>query len=449
MAKTTLSIRQRVLIAFGAMVALAFASSGLAIAMLSTLKSALRSAMGVWEVAPSRLGPEAWKALASDVSSVMVVVALIGVASVLLFWALLWWVESAVSKRVELALVSAKRMADQDFSESNEIVGEDDISAISKEMSRMRLVLGSMVSEVRSSAESISAASSQIAAGNQDLSVRTEKTASNLQQAASNLEHLTNTVGQTAESTRTANDLASAASEAAQRGGEMVAQVVNTMNDIHGASRRISEIISTIDGIAFQTNILALNAAVEAARAGEHGRGFAVVAGEVRTLAQRSAEAAREIKSLIGASVDKVDAGTRLVSETGAAMDEIVSGVRRVTEVIGEINSAATEQSGGLRQVNQAVSELDQMTQQNAALVEESAAAAESMAEQSRRLMLTLSKFKVGGVSDAVPSKADSPRVLASTAVSRAKVSRALPAAVKRDGESTTPAVAENDWTDF
>ena len=255
--------------------------------------------------------------------------------------------------------------------------------------------LRNTVSQVRHTTESIATASGQIAAGNHDLSARTEQTASNLQQTAASMEELTGTVSQTADSASKANELASSASGAAARGGKVVEQVVSTMADINTSSKRIGDIIGVIDGIAFQTNILALNAAVEAARAGEQGRGFAVVATEVRNLAQRSAESAREIKALIGVSVDKVEAGARLVEQAGTTMDEIVASVQRVGDMIAEITAAATEQSAGIAQVNVAVTQLDQMTQQNAALVEESAAAAESLKEQALRLSGVVGTFRL------------------------------------------------------
>jgi methyl-accepting chemotaxis protein len=252
-----------------------------------------------------------------------------------------------------------------------------------------------IVGEVRMSSDSISTASVEIATGNQDLSVRTEQTASNLQVAASSMEQLTGTVKQSADSARQADQLAMSAAEVAARGGQVVSQVVTTMNDINSSSKKIADIIGVIDGIAFQTNILALNAAVEAARAGEQGRGFAVVAGEVRNLAQRSAEAAKEIKGLIGASVDKVESGSKLVADAGRTMEEIVSSVQRVTDIIGEITAASSEQSDGIGLINASVAQLDQMTQQNAALVEESAAAAESLKDQTARLSQAVSVFRL------------------------------------------------------
>jgi methyl-accepting chemotaxis protein len=249
---------------------------------------------------------------------------------------------------------------------------------------------------VRHSADSIQTASAEIASGNADLSTRTEQTASNLQQTASSMSQLTGAVRQSADAAGTANQLATSAAEVAQRGGAVVGQVVSTMGEINDSSRKISDIIGTIDGIAFQTNILALNAAVEAARAGEQGRGFAVVAGEVRSLAQRSASAAREIKALIGNSVERVEAGTRLVQDAGSTMNEIVASVQRVADIIAEIGAGAGEQSQGISTINTAVNQLDQMTQQNAALVEESAAAAESLKDQAQRLSEVVATFRLG-----------------------------------------------------
>jgi methyl-accepting chemotaxis protein len=309
----------------------------------------------------------------------------------------------------EYARSVLQRMAGGDLSHDVQVQG-DRADSLLGAVRDMRRGLSGIVSAVRLGSDSMAVASQQIASGNQDLSLRTERTASSLQRTASSVAQLNGTVQQTADSARIANQLASSAAQVAQRGGSMVAQVVSTMQDIHSSSEEIADIIGTIDGIAFQTNILALNAAVEAARAGEQGRGFAVVAGEVRSLAQRSAAAARQIKGLIGNSVDKVASGARLVRDAGSTMNEIVTSVKRVSDTIAEITAAASEQSAGLGEVNSAVGQLDQMTQQNAALVEQSAAAAESMRDQAQRLAGMMAAFRIedSDTSTAVPDGADS-----------------------------------------
>ena len=273
-----------------------------------------------------------------------------------------------------------------------------DNSSLLFAMKTMREKLADIVRNVRNGTDTIATASGQIAAGNLDLSSRTEQQASSLEETASSMEELTSTVRQNAENAGQANQLAINASEVAQRGGSVVSEVVQTMEQINESAKKIVDIIGVIDGIAFQTNILALNAAVEAARAGEQGRGFAVVATEVRSLAQRSAAAAKEIKSLIGDSVDKVESGSKLVAQAGSTMDEVVASVRRVTDIIAEISAASQEQSAGIEQVNQAITQMDQVTQQNAALVEEAAAAADSLQEQASSLSETVSVFRVSGM---------------------------------------------------
>jgi methyl-accepting chemotaxis protein len=308
--------------------------------------------------------------------------------------------------RMNLAAEVMGAVAAGDLSKSVDPGAQDEVGRLLTQVSMMQARLAEMVRQIRSSTDSISTASAEIATGNQDLSARTEQTASNLQQAASSMEQLTGTVKQSADSARQANQLASSAAEVAARGGKVVSEVVSTMDEINASSKKIADIIGVIDGIAFQTNILALNAAVEAARAGEQGRGFAVVAGEVRNLAQRSAQAAKEIKGLIGASVEKVDSGSKLVADAGETMKEIVGSVQRVTDIIGEITAAASEQSDGIGQVNTAVVQLDQMTQQNAALVEESAAAAESLKAQAGQLARAVGTFKLDSVASAKPAAA-------------------------------------------
>jgi methyl-accepting chemotaxis protein len=276
-------------------------------------------------------------------------------------------------------------------------VRSGDSGSLMAALASMRDSLVRVVTEVRSNSESVATASAQIAQGNQDLSGRTEQQASALQETAATMEELSSTVRHNTDSARQASQWAQGASAVAARGGEVVGQVVTTMQGINDSSRKIGDIITVIDSIAFQTNILALNAAVEAARAGEQGRGFAVVASEVRSLAQRSAEAAKEIKSLISRSVEQVEQGTTLVDQAGKTMDEIVSSIRRVTDIVAEISSASVEQSSGLQQVGEAVGQMDRATQQNAALVEESAAAAESLRDQAQQLVQVVAVFKLAG----------------------------------------------------
>ena len=292
----------------------------------------------------------------------------------------------------------AEALAAGDLRHEYKAKRRDEIDQLLVALANTAARLRSMVGGVKQSADSITIASAEMAAGNADLSQRTEEQASSLEETASSMEELTSTVKQNAENAKQANQLALGASQVAVKGGTVVGQVVQTMSSINESSKKIVDIIGVIDGIAFQTNILALNAAVEAARAGEQGRGFAVVASEVRNLAQRSAAAAKEIKTLIGDSVDKVGAGTKLVDEAGKTMEEIVSSVKRVTDIMSEITAASQEQSAGIEQVNQAITQMDEVTQQNAALVEEAAAAAESMQQQAGNLAQAVAVFKLGGV---------------------------------------------------
>ncbi|WP_322114288.1 methyl-accepting chemotaxis protein [Aquabacterium sp. A7-Y] len=313
-----------------------------------------------------------------------------------------WWMSGSISRPIRGVVAQARAIAGGDLSHALEVNTGGEAGELQQALVDMQEALRAMVSQVRTATDSISTASSEIASGNQDLSARTEQAASNLQQTASSMEQLTDTVNHSAESAQQASQLASSASSAAQRGGAVVSRVVATMDDITTASKKIADIIGVIDAIAFQTNILALNAAVESARAGEHGRGFAVVAAEVRNLAQRSAQAAKEIKTLIGTSVEKVEGGTRLVADAGTTMNEIVAAVQRVTDMIGDIAASAREQSSGIGQVNTAVSQLDHMTQQNAALVEESAAAAQSLKDQAQRLASVVAQFRLDAADPAL-----------------------------------------------
>ena len=301
----------------------------------------------------------------------------------------------SITQSLELARRLAERIAGGDLSRDVQVQQQDEVGQLVLAMGQMQEALRGLVRQVQDAAGNISTASGEIASGNHDLSHRTEQTAANLEETSSSMELLTSTVQQSAESSRHANDFANSAAEVAGRGGAVVAQVVSTMEQITTSSRKIADITGVIDGIAFQTNILALNAAVEAARAGEQGRGFAVVASEVRSLAGRSAEAAKEIKALIGASVERVEDGARLVGQAGETMTEIVGSVRRVTDIIGEITASTAEQRDNITQISQAVRQLDQMTQQNAALVEQSTAASESLREQARGLTSAVSQFKL------------------------------------------------------
>jgi methyl-accepting chemotaxis protein len=326
-------------------------------------------------------------------SLLLAVLVCIGFAAVAIVLAVV--VRRVVSRPLGQAVQVLEQVAEGDLTVNTPQARSAELSRLFGAMQGMVGRLRRTVGQVRSSADSIQTASAEVATGNADLSQRTEATASNLQQAASAIDQLSSNVRHSAESAASANQLATSAAEVAERGGAVVAQVVATMDEIHVASKKIADIIGVIDGIAFQTNILALNAAVEAARAGEQGRGFAVVAGEVRSLAQRSAEAAREIKRLIGNSVERVDAGSRLVQDAGSTMNDIVASVKRVCDTLGEITAAVTEQSAGIGQVNGTVNHLDQATQQNAALVEQSAAAAESLKQQADQLAQAVSAFRV------------------------------------------------------
>jgi methyl-accepting chemotaxis protein len=359
----------------------------------------------------------------------------------------------SITSPILQAVRSADAITNGDLTYEIDIEGKDEAARLLQALSAMRKNLARVVGEVREGSESVATASSEIAQGNNDLSARTEQQASALEETAASMEQLSATVKQNADSAQQANQLAMSASTVAIKGGAVVAQVVDTMKGINDASKKISDIISVIDGIAFQTNILALNAAVEAARAGEQGRGFAVVASEVRSLAGRSADAAKEIKTLINASVEQVTRGTTLVDQAGVTMTEVVSSIKRVTDLMGEISAASNEQSLGVGQIGEAVQQMDQVTQQNAALVEEMAAAASSLKSQAQELVGTVAVFKLapGGVSE-LPSMHRTAAPLARHNQARPQAAPKVQAASRPatlNAPAAVPKAGGDDWEDF
>ena len=376
------------------------------------------------------------------------------VLAVLLGGAVGYWLIRSIAGPLDTAIGVARRIAGGDLSHSIEVDSTNEMGRLLKALKEMSAALTSTVSEVRTSTDTIATASSEIAAGNLDLSSRTEQQAASLEETASSMEELTSTVKQNADNARSANALVITASGYAQDGGAAVNKVVATMGDIKESSRKISDIIGVIDSIAFQTNILALNAAVEAARAGEQGRGFAVVATEVRNLAQRSAAAAKEIKVLINDSTDKVDTGGRLVDEAGLTIGKVVSSVRQVSDIMGEIAAASEEQSAGIDQINQAIVQMDEVTQQNAALVEQSAAAAASLQEQAIGLERAVSVFvlsgKPMGAAPKMPAPARPPLKPAAAKAQRV-IASPQPGRRPAGAASAAPAtaLAGGDWESF
>ncbi|CAN7445734.1 methyl-accepting chemotaxis protein [Pseudoduganella sp. LjRoot289] len=359
-------------------------------------------------------------------------------------------ITASIVRPLQGAVAVAQKVAAGELTSQVTVAGKDETSELLQALKDMNESLVRTVSDVRTSTETITVASQEIASGNADLSSRTESQASSLEETASSMEELTSTVKQNADNARQANQLAVSASSVAVKGGSVVSQVVETMGSIKASSSKIVDIIGVIDGIAFQTNILALNAAVEAARAGEQGRGFAVVASEVRNLAQRSAGAAKEIKELIGDSVDKVDAGSRLVDEAGQTMELIVTSIKQVADIMGEITAATQEQSNGIEEVNQAITQMDEMTQQNAALVEEAAAAAESMQEQAQNLAHAVSIFKLSSDAMHVRASQPAPRPAAAKPAPRAAArSTAVVAAPKAAPKKLASAAPGDDWEEF
>jgi methyl-accepting chemotaxis protein len=407
----------------------------------------------------------------ADARQLLIAVLAVAALTIVALIAFAWHVAGALRSRVAASQAVAERVRDGDLTTPVHNDRHDEFAPLLSALSEMQDRLSGIVGSIRQGADGVATASAQIAQGNQDLSGRTEQQASALQQTAASMEELGSTVKQNADNARQANQLAQSASTVATQGGEVVAQVVDTMKGINDSSKKIADIISVIDGIAFQTNILALNAAVEAARAGEQGRGFAVVAGEVRNLAQRSAEAAKEIKSLITASVERVEQGTALVDRAGTTMDEVVSSIRRVTDIMGEISAASVEQSSGVAQVGQAVTQMDQATQQNAALVEESAAAAESLKAQAQQLVQAVAVFKLahgssnaGNAYGAAPAAAnpgwggserrgpDRATNVTRPAFGSAKPAAAASAAAPKTAAEATPVArtgTDDDWTTF
>jgi len=378
----------------------------------------------------------------------------------LLVFSFAWLVARRIKKALDQAIDASKRIASGDLTAHLNVESSDETGELIASLKEMNEGLARIVGEVRNGADSIATATGEIATGNLDLSQRTEEQASALEETASSMEELTSTVKQNADNAQQANQLAINASGVAVKGGEVISRVVVTMESITGSSKKISDIIGVIDGIAFQTNILALNAAVEAARAGEQGRGFAVVAAEVRSLAQRSAAAAKEIKTLIEDSVGKVQDGSRLVEEAGRTTQEIVTSIKRVTDIMGEISAASREQSSGIEQVNIAITQMDDVTQQNAALVEEAAAAAESLEDQARQMVEVVARFKlenhekpqVSAPSRKLPRAAATPHKKGSESkvrqFSKAKGERSFEQG-QRTAVAASASEMDDDWKEF
>jgi methyl-accepting chemotaxis protein-1 (serine sensor receptor) len=418
-------------------------------ALLNLIRLQSEVARHEFEVAEARYATLRWLSMGSVLG---------GVAFALVFGQLLI---RGVSHSLTQAIDAANDVAQGELRHAIQVDGKDEVAQLLYSLSDMQESLVNLVASVRQGSESVSNAATEIAAGNHDLSARTESQASALEETAASMEELSSTVKQNADNARQANQLAQSASTVAVKGGEVVSQVVGTMQEINDSSRKIADIISVIDGIAFQTNILALNAAVEAARAGEQGRGFAVVASEVRSLAGRSAEAAKEIKELINASVSRVEQGTALVDQAGHTMEEIVRAIQRVTDIMGEISAASTEQSQGVTQVGEAVTSMDHATQQNAALVEEMAAAASGLKTQAQGLVQTVAVFKLhagqGGGFRAAPTPIASASHTAAPAkqlgggakAAAPKAAKPVALSAPAPAAPVKPAPAGDDWESF
>ncbi|QEA13769.1 methyl-accepting chemotaxis protein [Comamonas flocculans] len=428
--------------------------------VLAAYKSAIQAVIGAETGAATDQGQRARSGAASAVYLLLVLGAAALAVALTLGWLIMRSLLRELGGEPAVAAQLATAVAQGDFTRDMAVRTGDSNSLIAQ-LAAMKDRLAAVVGQVRSTSDGVAVAASEIAQGNQDLSARTESQASALEQTAASMEELGATVRQNADSASQANQLARNASEVAVRGGGAVDQMVQTMKGIHESSTRIADIIGVIDGIAFQTNILALNAAVEAARAGEQGRGFAVVAGEVRSLAGRSAEAAKEIKHLIQESVERVDQGSRLADQAGATMSEVVQSIQRVTDIVAEISAASTEQAGGVAQVGEAVTQMDQATQQNAALVEQMAAAAASLRGQAQQLVQAVSVFKLAAGAEArpaptrdpAPAPAHAPQTAAPTGP-RKQVAAARAGGAPRLAHAAAPARAaadggEEEWESF
>ncbi|MFC5512077.1 methyl-accepting chemotaxis protein [Massilia jejuensis] len=413
--------------------------------LLRELKEAVSGQLALQDEIARKTASEAQATFAST-RTLMMAMAL---ASLLLAAFIAWWNTRSITRPMARALEVANTVAAGDLTSRIDVTTTDETGQLLQALKTMNESLVRTVVTVRSGTETIATATNEVAAGNLDLSARTEQQAGSLEETASSMEELTSTVKQNADNARQANVLADAASQVAERGGRVIGDVVGTMDQINSSAGKIADIIGVIDGIAFQTNILALNAAVEAARAGEQGRGFAVVASEVRNLAQRSAAAAKEIKGLIGDSTQAVQEGSKLVGEAGATMQEIVESVRRVTDIMSEISAASVEQTAGIEQINEAIAQMDQVTQQNAALVEEAAAASASMQEQAVNLTHAVSVFKVADGGAAAP--APRPAVPAAPRAALARPARPAPATPRKTAapQAVKAAPNEAEWVAF
>ena len=410
--------------------------------------AAVLSALDAFVAYESKLASDAATDVEQVYRSSQILMLVLGIAGIAIGAGVAWFITRSITGPLNKAVDLAETVASGDLSSHIDAGSGDETGRLLNALRAMNDSLLNVVSQVRTGTDAITTASSEIAAGNMDLSSRTEHQASSLEETASSMEELTSTVKQNADNARQANTLAKSASEVASKGGSIVAQVVDTMGTINDSSRKIVDIIGVIDGIAFQTNILALNAAVEAARAGEQGRGFAVVASEVRNLAQRSAAAAREIKELINASVANVDTGSRLVNDAGQTMGDIVSSIQRVTDIMEEITSASQEQTLGIEQINAAIAQMDEVTQQNAALVEQAAAASQSMQEQAGNLATVVGFFKTGTHAVAAQPVARRAAPAPVAAVKAAKPVVKAPTA--KPAQRLAPSKpAESDWEEF